>query len=118
MLLVAPTVIALSSLDGEELHASCGLPAASPLPAATPKTTPAATAAATALFTDVLLPPPRLMLATIGMVGLLIFCWATQLIPEMTPAHEPDPAQSSTRTGIRVTFLATPYVVPPIVPAT
>ncbi len=54
------------------------------------------------------------MLATEGPLALL----ATQSMPAMTPELEPDPLQPSTRTGIRVTALATPYVVPPTVPAT
>jgi hypothetical protein len=42
----------------------------------------------------------------------------TQSTPAITPEVEPDPLQSSTRTGRMVTCLATPYVVPPTVPAT
>ncbi|MET3425671.1 hypothetical protein BJ973_004883 [Actinoplanes tereljensis] len=39
-------------------------------------------------------------------------------MPETTPAVVPLPEQLSTRTPIRVTSLATPYVEPPTVPAT
>jgi hypothetical protein len=42
----------------------------------------------------------------------------TQSMPAMTPESVPLPEQSSTRTGTRVTFFATPYVEPPTVPAT
>ena len=54
------------------------------------------------------------MLATAGLVW---FC-LTQSTPAMTPDVEPEPEQLSTRTAWRVTALATPYVVPPVVPAT
>ena len=60
------------------------------------------------------MPPPRLMFAT---AGLTWFC-VTQSTPAMTPAFEPEPEQLSTRTAWSVTCLATPYVVPPVVPAT
>ena len=39
-------------------------------------------------------------------------------MPAITPEFEPEPWQSSTRTAWSVTCLATPYVVPPTVPAT
>ena len=42
----------------------------------------------------------------------------TQSTPAITPEVEPEPEQSRTRTAWRVTCLATPYVVPPVVPAT
>src|SRR5438093_7764429 len=54
------------------------------------------------------------MFATAGDWWLL----ATQSTPEITPEVLPDPLQSSTRTAKSRTFLATPYVEPPTVPAT
>ena len=58
--------------------------------------------------------PPRLMLATAGLVR-----WVrTQSMPAMTPELVPPPLQSSTRTGTSPTRLATPQVLPPTVPAT
>src|SRR5687767_10230815 len=76
--------------------------------------TPFETAPATAALIAEDFAPPRDMFATAGFWALL----ATQSIPAMTPDQEPDPAQSSTRTGTSVTCLATPHVVPPTVPAT
>src|SRR5215204_4119242 len=59
--------------------------------------------------------PPRLMLATAGPeVWLLV----AQLTPETMPVNEPEPEQLSTLTAIRRTALATPYWLPPMVPAT
>ena len=49
--------------------------------------------------------------------GLTWFC-VTQSTPAMTPLVAPEPSQPSTRTAWSVTCLATPYVVPPVVPAT
>ena len=54
------------------------------------------------------------MLATAGFCALAV----TQSIPAITPDVLPFPEQSSTRTPYNLTPLATPYVVPPIVPAT
>jgi hypothetical protein len=42
----------------------------------------------------------------------------TQLTPAITPDVVPEPWQLRTRTGWRMTCLATPYVDPPVVPAT
>jgi hypothetical protein len=42
----------------------------------------------------------------------------TQSTPAITPAVVPLPLQSSTRIGESFTALATPQVVPPVVPAT
>jgi hypothetical protein len=39
-------------------------------------------------------------------------------MPEMTPESEPEPSQPRTRTATRLTFLATPQVALPTVPAT
>ena len=54
------------------------------------------------------------MLATDG-PGLLA---VTQSTPATTPAVVPEPAQPSTLTATSRTRLATPYAVPPMVPAT
>ena len=103
---------------GEAPHAS-----ALELPAATTNGMPdASTAEFTASLSAVLKPPPRDMLAT----HLLVFPEAilsaqstfTRSTPAMTPEYEPDPLQLRTFTATRLTFLATPYVVPPTVPAT
>ena len=60
--------------------------------------------------------PPRLRLATAGVPAT----WSaiTQLMPLTVVDVKPEPAQSSTFTGTMVTPFATPYVVPPRVPAT
>ena len=55
------------------------------------------------------------MLAT---AGPLVWLEVTQSMPAITPESVPLPLQSSTRTGMIVAPLATPYVVPPTVPAT
>jgi len=39
-------------------------------------------------------------------------------MPATTPEVEPEPDESRTLTAMRVVFLATPYLVPPMVPAT
>src|SRR3712207_4089577 len=85
-----------------------------PLPAATAMVTPLVIALATAASSVLLAPPPSDMLPTAGLTWLL----ATQSTPAITPAVVPLPAQSSTRTAIRLAALATPCVVPPTVPAT
>src|SRR5262245_39345086 len=56
------------------------------------------------------------MFATAGSAG----SWSpvTQSIPAITWDVVPEPWQFSTRTATMLTFLATPYVEPPIVPAT
>src|SRR5437870_4210637 len=110
---VAPTVIALGSLAGEVPQASALL-----FPAAIAYTTPAATEFATAAFKVDERPPPRLMLAALGMALFAFFCPVTQSMPAMTPDVVPEPEQSSTRTATSFTFFATPYVVPPTVPDT
>eukprot|EP00128_Syssomonas_multiformis_P010293 Colp12_sorted_trinity150504_noHs@10415 len=106
---VAATVIASGALEGEYLHAS-----AFELPAATATGTPAPTIRETAALSDEEYPPPKLMLATAGRTLLAV----TQSIPATTPEYVPDPEQSRTLTATRLTFLATPYVMPPIVPDT
>ena len=54
------------------------------------------------------------MLATAGGRA----CAVTQSMPAMIAEYDPLPPQSSTRTATSLTSLATPYVEPPIVPAT
>src|SRR5207247_1867775 len=68
----------------------------------------------TAVSSAELAEPPRLMLATDGGT------WFedTQSTPATTPEFVPEPWQLRTRTACSVTDLATPYVVPPVVPAT
>src|SRR5438270_2274696 len=114
VLSVALTVIAAAARAGDVVHASCGLPRESPLPAATQNTTPAFTAPVTASSSACDAPPPRDMLAT---AGLMAFC-ATQFTPAMTPEFVPEPWQLRTRTATSETPLATPYVEPPTVPET
>ena len=104
-----PTVIASATLAGEEVDAL-----AFALPAAIEYVTPEAIELRTALSSAVDTPPPRLMLATAGLMRLAV----TQSTPAMTPDVEPEPLQLSTRTANKRTLLATPYVDPPIVPAT
>src|SRR5687768_15608820 len=60
-------------------------------------------------------PAPRLMFAT---AGPEVWFPVTQSMPAATVDRLPEPPQSSTRTATSVTFLATPYVDPPTVPAT
>ena len=98
---VAPTVMAEATRDGEELQAF-----ADELPAARAYVTPELIELATALSSAVLTPPPRLMFATAGFRAF----WVTQLTPAMTPALVPLPEQFSTRTPTSRTALATPYL--------
>ena len=84
------------------------------LPAATTVVTPEFTRLLIALFNDVDLPPPRLKFAV---AGFFAFFW-TQLIPAMTPEYDPLPVHESTFTPTSFDLVATPYVFPPIVPAT
>src|SRR4051812_35955374 len=56
------------------------------------------------------------MLATAGWPAEC--CAVTQLMPAMTPELVPEPLQLRTRTATIDTLLATPQVLPPIVPAT
>jgi hypothetical protein len=50
----------------------------------------------------------------------LPFVWfaVTQSMPAMTPDHVPLPEQLRTRTATMFTLFATPYVEPPMLPAT
>src|SRR5712692_432853 len=62
--------------------------------------------------------PARLMLATAVPEGLPLWALVTKLTPAMIASRGqlPDPLQTFTER--MVTFFATPYVAPPIVPAT
>ncbi len=53
--------------------------------------------------------PARLLATTLSM---------THCMPMSTPELEPEPWASRTLTATRLTFLATPKVRPPMVPAT
>ncbi len=109
VVVVEPTVIAFAARAGDELQALVLL-----LPAATAIGTPELERLFTAVSSALEAPPPRLMLATAGLIWLFV----TQSTPAITPEVEPEPLQSSTRTPRSMTLLATPYVEPPIVPET
>ena len=94
-----PTVIASATLAGDELDAS-----ALELPAAIEYVTPLLIELRTAVSRAVETPPPRLMLATAGLMWFAV----TQSTPAMTPALVPEPLQLSTRTANRRTPFATP----------
>ena len=89
---VAPTVSAFGVDAGDEPQAS-----ALELPAATAKVMPSAIAFCVAVLSAAEYPPPRLMLATAGTP--VTWLAVAQSMPEITPAIEPDPVQSSTRTA-------------------
>src|SRR2546423_9634004 len=90
VLVVEPTVIAAATRAGDCVQASVLL-----LPAAIEYVTPELIELLTAVSSADDAPPPRLILAT---AGLMWFC-VTQSTPEMTPEVLPDPLQSSTRTA-------------------
>ena len=98
-------MIADGARAGLVRQASSGLPNRSPFPAATTTGMPARVAAATAESSAPDTPPPRLRLITERPAGL---CWTAQSIPAITSETLPLPTQSSTRTGTRLTSLATP----------
>ncbi len=100
-LVVAPTVIACGARAGDALHAS-----APSLPAATAKLTPSSMPRWTAASSVAEMPPPRLMFATAGAPAAWLA--TTQSMPLITPVVLPEPLQLSTRTGTRLTPLATP----------
>jgi len=87
-------------------------------PAATAIVKPCLTAAATAMFKALLFPPPRLMFATHLCTPFFCASARAHWIPAMTVVFVPLPSSPRTLTPIRWVFLATPYFVPPIVPAT
>jgi hypothetical protein len=99
VVVVEPVVIALAARAGELPHASALL-----LPAATATGTPELLRLLTALSSALDAPPPKLMLAT---AGLMWFC-VTQLTPAITPDVDPEPLQSKTRTPLSSALFATP----------
>ena len=117
LLVVDPTVMASEAEAGDRVQASVFS-----LPAATTNGMSDATAVLTAVLTRSYLPPPRDMLATHLLVSpeaiLAPQSVTTHSIPSMTPENVPEPLQPRTFTATRLAFLATPYVVPPTVPAT
>ena len=76
----------------------------------TPDAIDSATASSSGWYTL----PPRLMLATAGLIAFAV----TQSTPAITCEYAPLPSQPRTRTDTIVTPLAMPYVFPPMVPAT
>lgn len=114
MLVVAPTVQAEGSLAGEKLAAL-----ALELPAATARKWPAEVMARAALLTAVLVLPPSDMLTTTPLGHERVRASVTtKFMPLMTPELVPEPEALSTLTPRSVVRLATPYLVPPMVPAT
>src|SRR5690242_12789772 len=105
----APTVTAPAALAGEKLQAS-----AFALPAWTEVNTPELIIVVTALLSEEEKLVLSDMLATAGGIWLA----ATQFTPPMIPAIVPEPLQSSTRTESSQTPFATPYCLPPTIPAT
>src|SRR5688500_6316251 len=99
VLVVEPTVMAFTARAGDELQAFVLL-----LPAATTMATPELDRLLTALSSAVDAPPPRLMLATAGLMRL----FRTQSTPAITPEVDPEPEQLSTRTPRSNALLATP----------
>jgi hypothetical protein len=85
-------------------------------PAATTTVMPSATALATALFSDALAAAPTLRFATAGMPASWFVI--AQFKPEIRPATDPEPLHARTRIGTMDADLATPYLVPAMIPAT
>ena len=96
LLVDEPTVIASATRAGEEFAALVF-----ELPAAIAYVTPDVDRVSHRGIERRRGPPPRLMLATAGLMRFSV----TQLTPEMTPEFEPDPLQLSTRTAYSVTPL-------------
>src|SRR5687768_10741358 len=101
--------MAEAALAGETLQA---FPLSPPAP--TDTNTPELARLLTAVLTADEKPPPTDMLATAGFTRFK----RTQSTPAMTPAVVPEPVQLSTRTPCSRTWLATPYAVAPMIPAT
>ena len=108
---LAATVSAAGSRAGEESQAS-----SSSLPAATATVTPSSIKPRIAASTFSPAGPLRLRFATAGVP--LRWSRAAQSMPAITPEVSPPPSQSRVRTATSETAGATPYSVPPIVPAT
>lgn len=106
---VDPTVIAEGMNAGEKLQESL-----LSFPPATTTDTPARVAASTAVCNPEFVPgPPKLMLATFGRAEFL----ATQSNPPVIQEYWPLPWSLKTFTLRIVAPGATPYCVPPTVPA-
>lgn len=131
---MAPTVMAWGAEPGEVLAASCylavllakgilikqqeGLHTFS-LPAATTGTTPAVLRAWIARLTAREREPPRDMFITaLPEIPRLWTSSMTNCMPLRTPELAPRPSAPKTLTATRLTFLETPNVAPPMVPAT
>ena len=99
LVVVEPTVIALAARAGEVPQASALL-----FPAATAIGTPEFARLFTAVSSALEAPPPKLMLATAGLMWLFV----TQSTPAITPEFDPEPEQLSTRTPRNSELLATP----------
>merc|ERR1719354_285802 len=113
---IAPTVSALVALAGELLQASYVGPS---LPAPVTTMTPASFAIVlTASFNMQFFSPDNAIMTTAGMFGYFSTCSATYSIPERISERAPSPLSSRTFTGTKLAPLATPYVIPPTVPAT
>src|SRR5262245_42915257 len=93
------TVVVFAALAGDVLHASWFS-----FPAATATKMPDEARLFTAELSDEENPPPRLMLATAGLMPFV----ASQFNAEMMPDVEPEPLQLSTRTARSFTDFATP----------
>lgn len=99
VVVVEPTVIAFAARAGDELQALALL-----FPAATAIGTPEFARLLTAVSSADEIPPPKLMLATAGLIRFT----RTQSTPAITPEFEPDPEQFSTRTPLSRAAFATP----------
>jgi len=109
---VAPTVIAVGSDAGEELHASLFS-----LPAATAVMIPALRIDASPALSEADLLPPIDMLAThLRPPGEVQFC-STLSMPLRMPLQEPLPRSPMILTLHTRAFFAMPYVLPAITPA-
>mmetsp|Transcript_8672 Transcript_8672/g.19849 ORF Transcript_8672/g.19849 Transcript_8672/m.19849 type:complete len:291 (-) Transcript_8672:704-1576(-) len=110
---VDPTVIASGAFAGEYSQASGTFESPS-FPAATTTTTPSSVAFWIALFTDASLAlPPRLALMIAGFTPFE----TTQSMASVNHEKLPPPLSARTLTACRVASLATPYFLPPMVPA-
>ena len=107
----AATVSTRGSLAGLTVQASFDA-----FPAATTTVIPASTIARTPASSAGSIPPPRLRLATAG-ARPLRSC-STASIPLRISEVVPRPSQRNTLIGTIVTLLATPTLLPPMVPAT
>ena len=112
-LVVAPTVIAEGARAGDLVHASL-----LSFPAATTTVIPLFVNLVTAASIVDDAPPPRDMFTTACVLGFGFSGESIHSIPAITCEYVPEPVQPRTLTGTIVAFLAIPYWVPAIVPAT